>query len=199
MVRRRRPAPLRGDRGTAEHRDRAAELKDGQGIPVEMGEGDEERGALGTWVDGAPQGGEGTEGQREVFKELSRHGERSSAVSPRTERPHPLGGGGSFAQGLVRTTPMSLPGCGLLHPNPSPRSGSGPCPHVPVTLCVPTSTCLCALYVSLCPLPHTCSHTRIPVPHARPRDTMSPAPHVSLCRWLYAPCLSLCPLAHVVP
>lgn len=168
--RRRRPDRRGGDRGTVGHRNRVGELKDGRG--------DRERGAFGPWVNGTPQwGGTGDRGmERSVQRDALAQGEKQWAAPKDRVSPSPQRGGGSA---------QSLPCCGLLHPNPSPRSSPGLCPHVPVTLCpVPCHPV---------PLPHTCPrapcvlpalHVSLSLPHAHPcvpKPMLSPSTALGCC------------------
>lgn len=166
---------------------------------METEEGDGEKGALGTWMDGAPQWGgtrdRGTE--RSVQRDAPARGEEQRGVpedrvSPRTECPCHLGGGLEGGRKLCPGSDRGHPDVPALLQPPAPQPQEwlwavsptvSPCPCHPVPYtcpCVPTSP-------PACPYTRTC----IPVPHARPHATPSPAPHVSLCRWLHAPCLSL--------
>lgn len=167
---------------------------------METEEGDGEKGALGTWMDGAPQWGgtrdRGTE--RSVQRDAPARGEEQRGVpedrvSPRTECPCHLGGGGALEGGrkLCPGSDRGHPDVPALLQPPAPQPQEwlwavsptvSPCPCHPVPYtcpCVPTSpphvpipvrVYLCPTRVPMPPrpLPHTCPSAGGCMPRACP-------------------------------
>lgn len=178
MVRRRRPAQWRGDRGTAGQRDRVG-VKGRAGDPSGDGRGGQGEGSVGD-VDGwgTPVGWDRGQRDREKCSKRCPGEGRGAAGCPRGQSVPVTRGRGSFAQGLTAITPMSLPY------TPTPAQGvalgrvpmslsPSACPHphacVPYTCpCVPMSPCPMHVPMPPCPLPHMCPSAGACMPHACP-------------------------------